>query len=274
MFTNTGAPQGTVLSPFLFSLYTADCRSKHVNCLIDKYADDTALIGQLIDDDCSSFLSEISSFVEWCNLNFLELNVTKTKELIIDFRTNKSDVAPVIIKDSVVERVDSFRYLGVVFDTQLNWGDNTDALIKKVNSRMYCLRKLGSYSVSTHLLQMFYSSVICGVLTFGLTSWGGNLTKFDSDRIDKLINKAGRVIGGEQDSLSTLYKRRVNQKLKHITDDVTHPLWPVIDSLKIVRSGRFRIPRATTFRFLKSFVPSSVRFYKEQYVRGNVLDSI
>ncbi|GFR74298.1 reverse transcriptase-like protein [Elysia marginata] len=49
--TNTGAPQGAVLSPFLFSLYTSDCRSSNDDCVFDKYADDTVQIGLITDDD-------------------------------------------------------------------------------------------------------------------------------------------------------------------------------------------------------------------------------
>ena len=44
-YVNTGGPQGTVLAPFLFSLYTSNCRSSNESCSIVKYSDDTVLIG-------------------------------------------------------------------------------------------------------------------------------------------------------------------------------------------------------------------------------------
>jgi len=44
--TNTGAPHGTVVFPFLISLYTADCRSQHENRTFVKFADDTGLTGR------------------------------------------------------------------------------------------------------------------------------------------------------------------------------------------------------------------------------------
>ena len=45
--TNTGAPQGCVISPVLFTLYTNDCVSTHDSCEIIKYADDTAILGKV-----------------------------------------------------------------------------------------------------------------------------------------------------------------------------------------------------------------------------------
>ena len=45
IFASTGAPQGTVLAPFLFTLFTSDCRSHSSTCPLIKFADDNALIG-------------------------------------------------------------------------------------------------------------------------------------------------------------------------------------------------------------------------------------
>ena len=114
---------------------------------------------------------------------------------------------------------------------------------------------------------MFYSSVVCSVLTFGLSCWGGNLNKFDRGRVDRITRRAGRVVGKELDSFDTLYRKRISDKLTDITDDSTHPLRPDIDSLRIVRSGRFRIPKARTYRYLNSFVPAAVRSYNAQIGR-------
>ena len=86
VYTDTGGPQGTCLSPFLFTLYTADCRNTHDECQTDKFADDIAQIGQITDDDDRHYFQAFTDFVQWCDDNFLELNVANTKEMIVDFR--------------------------------------------------------------------------------------------------------------------------------------------------------------------------------------------
>ena len=111
--TNTGAPQGCVISPVLFTLYTNDCVSTHDSCEIIKYADDTAILGKLSTNPVrhADYLNCITDFTDWCTANFLELNVSKTKELIFDFRRSQCPVQPVTIGTDTVEIVNEYKYL-------------------------------------------------------------------------------------------------------------------------------------------------------------------
>ena len=103
--TNTGAPQGTFLAPFLFVLYKADCRSTNESCPPVKFADDTELVGKISNDEDAIYHKQIENFVNWCDRNYWYLNVSKTKEMCIDFRKNQRCPKPVYIKGEAVERV-------------------------------------------------------------------------------------------------------------------------------------------------------------------------
>ena len=50
-------------------------------------------------------MEEAERFTTWCKDNFLEFNVTKTKELLIDFRKQPPAVSPITIDGEIVERV-------------------------------------------------------------------------------------------------------------------------------------------------------------------------
>jgi len=126
--TSTGSPQGTVLSPVLFTLYTNDCTGSDSTPLI-KYSDDSAL--QDLSNSHTIYTEEVHRFTKWCKENYLELNVRKTKELIIDFRKSPNEIPALFINDSKVERVEEYKYLGTVLDNKLTFNANTTLIHKK-----------------------------------------------------------------------------------------------------------------------------------------------
>ena len=62
-------------------------------------------------------MGEVAALVDWCTSNNLLLNLAKTKEMIIDFRKNKTVLSPLVISDQSVEVVNSINsvYAGNVF---------------------------------------------------------------------------------------------------------------------------------------------------------------
>ena len=140
----------------MFALYTADCRSTDESCPLVKFADDTELVRKISNDEDAIYQKQIENFVNWCDKNYFYLNVSKTKEMCIDFRKNQKCPKPVYIKGEAVERVDTYKYFGVAFDSKLNWKENINSVLKKVNLRMYCMRKPRSFGVNSDMLVTFF----------------------------------------------------------------------------------------------------------------------
>ena len=73
----------------------------------------------------------VKEFSDWCTQNFLELDVGKTKEMVVGFKRDRTDVALLAIGGQTVERVQEYRYLGTVIDDKFTFNKNTAIIHKK-----------------------------------------------------------------------------------------------------------------------------------------------
>ena len=208
----------------------------------------------------------------WSRLNKLQLNVSKTKEIVIDFRRIRPTPQPVSIGGVEVEVVKSYKFLGVQIDHKLDWSVNSDCLYKKGQSRMYFLGRLASFKICKKLLQMFYQSVVSSVLFYAVVCWGDNARQRDTVKLDRLIRRAGKVTGAELDSVASMAERRTLVKTLSILDDVSHPLHTALYSRKSEFSNRFKSMTCKTDRYKNSFIPRAIRVYNG-LVGGRGLDS-
>ena len=97
-------------------------------------------------------------------------------------------------------RDDTYKYLCIVIDSKHNWNENTESMMMKVNPRMYCLKKFKKFGVNADLLLMFCNAVIISIIYFGAACWGGNVSKHDQGRLDKVKHIASHIFGRQTTS--------------------------------------------------------------------------
>ncbi len=254
--SNTGSPQGCVLSPLLFIVCTNSCRSLQENSYLLKFSDDTVLVS-LLQGAQSDHGCALSLFVNWCDANFLDLSVTKTKELVIDFRRNCPKPVASTINGNDVEIVETCKYLGTMFDSKLKFDTNTESIVKRGQQRIHLLRKLNSFNVSKSILCSFYHSFIESLLTFSFICWFYGLSVKEKNNLSSIVKSCSKIIGLQLTDLSSLWKKRAVQKARQI---MGHPDHILSQEFRLMPSGRrYLAPPRKTNRYASSFIPSAIK---------------
>ena len=186
------------------------------------------------------------------------LNISKTKEMIIDFRRKAvAPHSPLVIKGEEVERVSSFKFLGTTIHESLSWDLNTSLIIKKSHQRLYFLRQLKKFKVSKSAMTHFYRATIESVLTFSMLVWFAHTTSQDKAKLERVVRRAAKIIGCSLPTLSSLFSSRIVRKAHKIIADNTHPAHHLFNLLPSGR--RYRAIKCATSRFRDTTYPVAIR---------------
>lgn len=188
---NRGVPQGSVLGPVLFVLFTADFPAyTSPFCNMVMYADDTVLITSNKNKEkleVESFIA-LNMAVEFCNMNDLVFNESKTKQL--NFGTLREEVSD--FPD--IERVEATKHLGVVIDSALTWWEHLDGLCSSLSSVLFALRRVKNISTPEAVMTT-YNSLFESRLRYGIVLWGAT-SQSNLKRVLTIQKKAVRMIAG------------------------------------------------------------------------------
>jgi hypothetical protein len=131
----------------------------------------------------------------WCQEN--NLNVIKTKELIVDYRKRRAEHAPINIDRTVVERVKNFKFLGVHITNKLLWFKHTKTVVKRARQHIFLFRRLKRFVMGPEILKHFYSCTIESMLTGCITAWYGNCSASDRKTLQRVVRMAQYITGAK-----------------------------------------------------------------------------
>ncbi len=234
------------------------------------------MVGLISNRDETNYRSEVSRLAGWCSDNNLSLNVEKTKEIVYDFRRVHSLHAPLTINGATVERVSSTKFLGVHITEDLSWTNNTAALAKKAQQRLYFLRKLRRARAPAPIMCTFYRGTIESILTSCITVWYGACNASCRKSLQRIVRAAEKIVGVSLPSLQDIYSTRLTRKALYIAGDTTHPthsFFSLLPSGRRLRSLQANVcdpdredSDALEFSLFRSLSPNRVQEVSEKFV--------
>jgi len=170
-----GVPQGSVLGPLLFIIYTNDLPNALTNSKCILFADDTTVFksSSNINDLIDSVESDLLTLNDWFRANKLSLNITKTNFMIFSPKSvNKHPTITTInLGNQVILRVNCAKFLGIYIDDELQWDTHIDNLSCKLSSGAYAINSTKRI-LSLHNLKQIYYSLFNSHISYGTLLWG------------------------------------------------------------------------------------------------------
>ena len=140
--------QGSGFGPVAFIFNNSKLRPGSSGNSLDKFADDTYLI--VPPTNSHTIKAELGHIASWSKSQNLNLNASKTREMIVYRQGSKPDEFPAEIQG--VQRVKEMKILGVILSENLSFKSHLDAKLKETAQGLYALKVLKSHGLKNENL--------------------------------------------------------------------------------------------------------------------------
>ncbi|KAI4892705.1 hypothetical protein NFI96_013467 [Prochilodus magdalenae] len=239
------------------------------NWVLDFLTDTHPTLSSQMETRLRAYRDKVSTLSGWCYHNNLSLNISKTKEMIVDYRKlQRSGHSPLYINGAEVVRVSSVRFLGVHLTDDLSWSLHTSKAVRSVHQPLLFLRRLRKFGLLPDILTNLNRCTIESILTACITVWYGSCTAYDRKALKRVVRTVESIIGSKLPDLQDIYRSRCLRKIQKILLDCSHPAH---DLFTLLPSGRrYHSIQARTNRLKNSFYPQAIRFLNKLLVGCNL----
>ena len=193
-------PQGSYLGPLTFVILIDSLR---MGWLTHKFVDDTTMTEILDKSVVSRMQIFIDAHVQQATDAGMNVNGHKTKEMLFS-SILKDPPLPVSLSGTPVERVTTFKLMGVHVANDMKWLQHVDAILSTVSSKLYFLHQLKRSGTGPEDMLYFYVVAIRPVLQYACPVRHSGLTAAQTKALESLQHRALKIIFRDNDYLTAL----------------------------------------------------------------------